>query len=83
MSLDDKRDLVFRTRTCVACLFPGHYARDCKRAKKCSAPKCESLHHPILHDKEIARMLYLEDYSEYPLEEDIELQDSGESSCDE
>ena len=83
MSLDDKRDLVFKTRTCVACLFPGHYARDCKRAKKCSAPKCESLHHPLLHDKEIARMLYMEDYSEYPLEEDLELQDSGESSCDE
>jgi len=83
LPLDKRRDTVFKSRTCASCLFPGHFVRDCRRAKKCSAPKCESQHHPLLHDKEVARILYVEDYGEFPPEEDLEPQDSGESSCDE
>jgi len=64
MALGERRRIVDEARACSSCLQVGHFARVCQNRRKCPVEKCLRKHHPLLHDKELMKLLYFENYKE-------------------
>lgn len=61
LPIAQKRIAADAARACSRCLRVGHFARECKYSRKCSVPGCERMHHHLLHDQSLAKILFFEE----------------------
>jgi len=61
LTIEEKRVIVDKCKACSSCLRMGHFVRSCRRKRKCSIPDCNRYHHTLLHDENLAKILYFEE----------------------
>ena len=49
-TVDERFELVRKSRLCFSCLGKGHLTRECKTKKRCGRNGCHRYHHSLLHN---------------------------------
>jgi len=60
MAYTERMEAVRTYKVCMCCLKVGHIIRTCRAVKVCTVEGCKRKHHPLLHNDDIAKVLYCE-----------------------